>query len=512
MEQLFCDKYVTDPSIWNFPINFLPPDYADGYMLTGWEMTASNVMTCHLRTDIYWQNIAPANGRQFVASDVVFHYNRLTGLGNGFTKDPWIGTGWNSLQSITAPDKYTVVFTYVPGTSPLSIEIQLTTVGGGVNDFECPEAVAAYTTASSPAIIDWHKAVGTGAFILQDFVDASSVTFVKNPSYWGHDERWPQNQLPYLDKEKIIIVASTATAEAALRTGKIDGMGVSFADAALLKQTNPNIIQNVYAGGQEIGVDMRVDQAPFTDIRVRQAMQLAIDIPGIAATYYKGNATPWPSTLTQNQLGISGWGFPYPNWPADLQAEYAYNTTLAKQLLTQAGFPNGFTSTLLLQGSNAISNGDLYLVVQSYFAAVGINVTISSLDDAAWNSKCLGANRSYTGMCARALGCTGLTSDPFTELSKFTTGNMTDIPNVSDPKIDGWKAQALTSTTVDQVKQILHDENLYIAQQHFEISVADPSVFVMLQPWVKGVTGPSGAGWCWPGYNPNGNWIDHSGN
>jgi ABC-type transport system substrate-binding protein len=511
MEQLFCDKYVTDPSIWNFPINFLPPDYADGYMLTGWEMTASNVMTCHLRTDIYWQNIAPANGRQFVASDVVFHYNRLTGLGNGFTKDPWIGTGWNNVQSVTAPDKYTVVFTYVPGTSPLAIQIQLMTVGGGVNDFESPEAVAAYTNANNPAIIDWHRAIGTGAFILQDFVDGSSATFVKNPTYWGFDERWPQNRLPYLDKEKIIIVASKTTALAALRTGKIDGMGVAFADAASLKQTNPEIIQNVYAGGQETGVDARSDLAPFNDIRVREAMQMAIDINGIAANFYNGNATPWPSTLTQNQLGISGWGWPYPSWPQDLKDEYAYNPTKAKQLLAEAGFANGFTTNLLLQGSNSIANGDLYLIVQSSFAAIGINMSITVREDATWNSICLGANRSYPALCARALGCTGLTSDPFTELSKFTTGNMTNTPNISDPKIDGWRAQALAAQSVDEVKKILRDENEYIARLHLEISVADPSSFVMLQPWVKGVTGPSGAGWCWPGYNPNGNWIDHSG-
>jgi hypothetical protein len=89
---------------------------------------------------------------------------------------------------------------------------------------------------------------------------------------------------------------------------------------------------------------------------------------------------------------------------------------------------------------------------------------------------------------------------------------MTDIPNVSDPKIDGWRAQALAATSVDAVKQILHDENLYVAQQHFEICVAQPNTFILVQPWVKGVTGPPGAGWVWPGPFPNGDWIDNSGN
>jgi len=513
MEQLFEDAYTTDPTIWNFSINFLPPDYADGFMLTSWTMTTPTIFTVQLRTNIYWQNIAPVNGRQFTSADVAYHYNRLLGLGSGFTtRDPYMSTGWNPLLSITTPDKYTAVFTFAAGTAPLSSQLLIMTVGGGVNDFEASECVAAYTTPTNAAIVDWHHTIGTGPWLLSDFVDGSSVSFVKNPAYWGYDERWPKNQLPYMDSEKIIIVVAQSTAEAALRTGKIGGLSVTAADAASIKKTNPEITQYAYAGTQELSVDPRVDLTPFSDIRVRQAMQQSIDIAGIATNFYGGQATPWPQSLTQNQMGIGGWGFPYPQWPADLQAQFAYSITNAKALMAAAGYPSGFTTNLLLQQSNSITNGDLYQIVQSEFAAIGINMSMTVMPDATWNSICLGAGRTYPALCARALGCTGLTSDPFTQLSKYTTGNMTDIPNVSDPKIDGWKAQALAATSVDAVKQILHDENLYVAQQHFEICVAQPNTFVLVQPWVKGVTGPPGAGWVWPGPFPNGDWIDMSGN
>ena len=513
MEQMFQNAYTTDPNLWGFTINFLPPDYADGFMLTSWAMTNPTTLTCNLRTNIYWQNIAPVNGRQFISTDVAYHYNRLLGLGSGFTtRDPYMSTGWNPLLSIATPDKYTAVFTFAAGTAPLSSELLIMTVGGGVNDFEASECVAAYTTASNAAIVDWHHTIGTGPWLLADFVDSSSVSFVKNPNYWGYDERWPQNKLPYMDSEKIIIVASQATSEAALRTGKIGGLSVTAADAASFKKTNPEIIQNTYPGTAELSVDPRVDLAPFSNIQVRQAMQQSIDIAGIATNFYNGQATPWPQSLTQNQMGLGGWGFPYPQWPADLQAQFAFSVTGAKALMAAAGFPSGFNTNLLLASSNSIANGDLYQIVQSEFAAIGINMTITVMPDATWNSVCLGAGRTYPALCARTIGCTGLTSDPFAQLSKYTTGNMTDIPNVSDPKIDNWRVQALAATSVDAVKQILHDENLYVAQQHFEICVAQPNSFVLVQPWVKGVTGPPGAGWCWPGPFPNGDWIDNSGN
>jgi len=73
-------------------------------------------------------------------------------------------------------------------------------------------------------INDWHHAIGTGPFILTDFVSGSSATLVKNPNYFGHDERYPQNQLPYVDNLSVLIIPDDATALAGLRTGKIDAL------------------------------------------------------------------------------------------------------------------------------------------------------------------------------------------------------------------------------------------------------------------------------------------------
>jgi len=66
-------------------------------------------------------------------------------------------------------------------------------------------------------------------------------------------------------------------------------------------------------------------------------------------------------------------GDPYPQWPADVQATYAYDPTLAKQMLATAGFPSGFNTDLVLESD---ADQGLYQIVQSELASVGINMSI----------------------------------------------------------------------------------------------------------------------------------------
>ena len=134
---------------------------------------------------------------------------------------------------------------------------------------------------------DWHHAIGTGPFILTDYVSGSSAQLVKNPNFWAYDERYPQNKLPYINSIVYLIIPDTATALAALRTGKIEAVdGLLASDAKNLNKTNPEILQVTYPPMAGHSLDLRNDLKPFNDIRVREAMQMAIDLPTIAKTYY----------------------------------------------------------------------------------------------------------------------------------------------------------------------------------------------------------------------------------
>ena len=109
-------------------------------------------------------------------------------------------------------------------------------------------------------------------------------------------------------------------------------------------------------------LDPRNDRPPFNDIRVRKALQLAIDLPAIAKTYYGGKAVANPSTLTSRD--VRGWGFPYEDWPQDLKNEYVYNPELSRQLLADAGYPNGFSTHIVVESTVDMK---LLEIVKSYF-------------------------------------------------------------------------------------------------------------------------------------------------
>jgi peptide/nickel transport system substrate-binding protein len=492
LECPFTGDYTTDPDIWDFSNSALPWNYITGFMLKSWETPNAYTVIFHLREDVYWQNIAPANGRQLVASDVVFHYNRQLGLGGGYTTpSPYYSAiaAWQPLQSVVATDKFTVTFNWKPGTSQVSI-LGIMMATGADNSIECPEAVTQWGNLN-----DWHHAIGTGPYILTDFVGDSSVTYTRNPNYWAHDMRWPQNKLPYIDTVKTLIIANNNTALAAFRVGKLDAYGgVPTANALALMKTNPEIVVKQVPLGTELTLDPRNDVAPFNNLKVRIALQHAINIPLIAQTYYQGYAVPWPASLTQNQMGIGGWGVGYLNWPQSTKDEYTYDPALATKMLADAGFASGIKTTFILQTD---ADQDLFLIVQSQLAAVNVTYDTTVMDSTSWQAYVL-TGRKQMGLCARNQGILGFNFEILRQFMRFGTGPSygTNYIQVNDTVCQKAYNDYQAVQTIEDARKILNDLNLYVATQHFAISISQPTSFNMVQPWVKGNPGRNTLGNC----------------
>ena len=480
-EYLTSLDWTLNPTVFNYEYGYIPSTYVKGWLATDWEMTDPSTYVVHLNQNVYWQNISPVNGRQLVASDVVFTYDRLCGLGDGFTQKAAgtaISAYWSPLLSVTATDNYTVVFKWGAAANAESITETLQSAGI-LQDIVAPEAVQTWGIFNN-----WHDQIGTGPFILTDYVSGLSETMVKNANYWGYDERYPQNKLPYADTLKVLIIPSNPTALAAVRAGKISAMdGVSISDAENLQKTNPEITQLNVPWGSTPTVDPRVDLAPFSDIRVREAMQMAIDMPTIAKTYYQNFADPTPVSLTAPYE--TGYAWPYAEWPASLQAEYAYNPTQAKQLLAAAGYPNGFTTTFTCPSSVDLN---LFQIVQSYFASVGINMSINAMDPAAFTAF-VQTNRSQTGLAARTNGSLGTTSPPLMHITRLLINNSADYMEINDPAYNSLEAQANSAPTIAGVQQVVQGLDQIIAQQHYLICLPTPTQFAICQPELKGYTG-----------------------
>jgi ABC-type transport system substrate-binding protein len=482
MESFASGDWTYNPAELDFGRMFLPNQYRKGQLAESWGFTDPTTFVVHLRQGIHWQDIPPVNGHDFTADDVAYHYHRLWGLGSGMKPSPDHASvpAYKTLESVTAIDRYTVVFKWKAANPEHTIVSLL--APNPTQVFEAREAVEKWGDLS-----DWHHAIGTGPFILQDFVSGRSATLAKNPNYWGRDERYPYNQLPYVDNVRFMIIPDHEEALAAMRAGKIDFITpVSMRDAETMQKTNPEIVRVPIPFPQTVSVDPRLDKEPFNDIRVRKAMQMAVDLPAIARGHYHGTAEPYPAALASR--GMKPAGFPYEEWPQDLKDEYAYNPAAARTILAGAGFPNGFKTNVV-----ADNTGDMALlgIVKDYLSQVGIDMEIRPMSTADWNDYVL-IKRQHDQMAQRAVAAEGYAFEPIRMLHGIQTGHsMHQMFN--DPVCDSFYPRALAATTLEERLAVYREANEYMLRQHFSIFLLQPKSYALCQPWFKGFYGQWGS-------------------
>jgi peptide/nickel transport system substrate-binding protein len=478
LERLVADDWTVNPEEWDYQIAWHPAKYQKGNLAESYEFPDPTTHIVHLRKGVHWQNIPPAKGREFTSDDVLFHYHRIYGLGGGFLQaSPYRATDirFQDLLSIHAPDKYTVVFKFKTPNPDFIMETL-----HNVSLAQClenPDVVKKYGDMR-----DWHHAIGTGPYILKEFVAGKYASLVKNPDYWAFDERHPQNKLPYADKLKLLIMLDENEAIEAMRQGKIDVMNqISFKGAQAIAKTNPEIIQIATPGSPTVSIQPRNDKPPYNDIRVRMALQMAIDLPAIAKKHYNGSVEPYPSTLTATKY-MKGWGFPYEDWPQELKDEYAYNPARAKQLLTEAGYPNGFKTNVI-----ADTDGDMELlqIVKSYFADIGIDMEVRVMKTPDWVNY-VEIEKKHDQLIYRPYGPLGHTYAPLRAITRFQTGYSANHMMVADPVFDSFYPKALAATNEDELKKVLRDANERVARQHYAVSLLLPLQYSLCQPWLKG--------------------------
>ena len=287
-----------------------------GDLAETWEGSAdSKTWTFKLRQGVKWHNVPPVNGRELVAEDVKYCYD-------GYAKEGVQSFTFQEIAGMETLDKYTIrIHLKTPNTM-------------------FPQNVAEAVTVIFPREVleedgDLKKRlVGTGPFILKEYDRKVKAVLVRNPDYFDKG-------YPYLNEYRILSTPDAATRLAAFRTGQSDILGLqSLADVATVRKTNPTaVVQEVTTVLAPFGLTLRQDKPPFNDVRVRRALSMAIDRQKQVDTLFEGHA-------------ILGWGIPYFYFQdelptaADLGPYWRYRPDEAKKLLAEAGYPNGFKTTL----------------------------------------------------------------------------------------------------------------------------------------------------------------------
>ena len=306
-----------------------------GQLAEGWEQPDETTIIFPIRRGVHWHDKEPMNGRELTPDDIVYNFHRYLGLGKWAEAGPISQYRTLPIESVTATDDWKVVFKlHTP---------QLTALAALLDDYPNhimpPEVIEEHG-----GIDDWKLLVGTGPFELTGYVEDTSATWTKNPNYWGFDEKFPDNRLPYVDEIRALIMPDAATRISALRTGQVDYLGWS-GDTAItidqmrgLSQTNSEMAFLPYSyRSNATSFAMDIDKTPFDDIRVRRAMQMALDLETVNDSYFDGWAKWKPQGLIGD--GAVDYFIPFDEWPAEVKKGYEYNPEGAEQLLEEAGYP-----------------------------------------------------------------------------------------------------------------------------------------------------------------------------
>jgi peptide/nickel transport system substrate-binding protein len=296
-EQLFAadlDKSVRKGGKHKFYADaWLPSDAIRGELVERWEWKENPLsVVLYLRKGVMFPDKPGVmKSRELTAEDVVFSYERLTRVRKK------IPTHFDHIAKVEARDKHTVVFTFKHYKRRVGLPVRLGLL--------LPAIVPKEMASVDPK--DWKNAVGTGPFQLVDFVQGNSQTYVKNPIYWDTDKiGGTAYKLPFVDKLAYRTIKDEATQHTALRTGKLDILeAIRWTAVDNLKKSAPQLKWSKWLNMSGTFMAMRVDQKPFTDVRVRRALNMAVNKPEIVSAYYGGNAELFAYPMHPDYHGYS---------------------------------------------------------------------------------------------------------------------------------------------------------------------------------------------------------------
>lgn len=299
------------------------------------------------------KNIKFQDGTPFNSAAVKYTFEKIM---NPKTASPRASL-LKSVKEIQTPDDNTVI---IKTSQPFGI--MLTALAHDNLSIVSPKADQGGDINRNPA------GAGTGPYKFDKWVTGDSITLVKNTDYW--------QGAPKLDSIKYKVVPEMTTAVTMVETGEADFLvGVPAEHLDRLK-SNSNINITTIKGNPVRYLGFNFEKKPFDNLKVRQAIASAIDKDAYISTLnglgYKTNGI-----IGQQLIGYN----------AEIENEgQKYDVVKAKQLLAEAGFPNGFKTTL------SVGNTDMYMkmapFIQDQLKKIGIDVQLNVMDWAAYLSYC----------------------------------------------------------------------------------------------------------------------------
>jgi peptide/nickel transport system substrate-binding protein len=424
-----------------------------------WESPDDTTYIFHLRQGVKWHNKPPVNGRELVAEDVKFTFDRfLTVEGNPERQM------LESVERVEVVDRYTVKFIlkepFVWLLDALASAICMWIIA--------PEVVEKYGDLKRV-----ETAIGTGPFLLEHYEPNVKTVFRRNPAYFRPD-------LPYVDGVEWLVLDDESTGLAMYRTGQIDaGPGLQWdvrqADLEALKHSHPHLHYQDMLANNVTTIWMRTDKPPFTDVRVRRAISHAVDRQGlIEAVWARGEVSPAvPRGLAQWSLPIDqlGEGARY----------YQYDPQEARRLLAEAGYPKGLKTQLTTTSGYGRDLVDAAQLVLRYLKDVGMAAELKIQEYGAYQATT--GQGHFEGL---AMGPYGVGWEADSSLyGPYAPDQPRNRGRVNDPKLAAMVQEQRRLKDPEARQRLIFDIQRYAAEQQYYVYLSSAVVTGSWQPYVK---------------------------
>jgi ABC-type transport system substrate-binding protein len=262
---------------------------------------------------------------------------------------PVFGFLINRIQEVVVVDEYTVQLNLDSDFAPLAAHLS-----HGAIAMISPQALAQGEEYLNT------NAVGTGPYVLQSWQADEAVTLTRNPDYWGNQG----------GVETIVfrVVKEDGARIVEIESGSVDvAVRIPPAEAQRLA-ADPNIEIIETPGLRTIYIFFNVENEPFNDVRVRQAVNYGVDVEAIVRDLFQGAARVSDAPVAPAVFGYSQ------------QTPYARDVARARQLLQEAGVPEGTTVTLYHPTGRYIQDALVADAVRSQLREIGLNVQLATLE------------------------------------------------------------------------------------------------------------------------------------
>ena len=338
---LMMERQLYDPLVMKDPTTGeIVPSLA-----TEWEWVDDTHLQMKLREGVVFHD-----GTPFTAEDVKFTIGRFaTGSATSSLYAPF------DAENTEVVDDHTIIIAFSTPYAP------------ALNFLTNPRALIvckSWVEANGEEALN-QNANGTGPFKFQEWIIGSSATFTRNENYWGEGASFETLVIRFIIEDSARMIA--------LETGEID-MANGLQDADINRVLNGEVegVHGFAVPGYKMWyLGFNDDFEPFQHYEVRQAIAHAVDWEAAVET-----AAGSTGRVATSSLASTVWGYVE-------QGIYEYDPELSKQLLAEAGYPDGFDVTIVHEELPYIIR--LVEVIQQELAEVGINVTIQVVDTATWS-------------------------------------------------------------------------------------------------------------------------------